>query len=102
MAGWRSGRPARRRRTREQAKLARDLERLARLGPGGSADRPIAVRSPSQVDVIAERTPCPLCGASLRLVEHGAARGLRVARVACAACGVKRALWFRLERAHLH
>lgn len=77
-----------------------DLERLARLQPGGAPDRPLEIASPAQVEVIAERTPCPLCGATLALREHAqetvSGERLRVARLACTSCGVPRAVWFRL------
>jgi hypothetical protein len=96
-----SSRAARRARTREQAKLARDLERLAGLEPGGGPERPIAVESPAAVDVIATARPCPLCGGSLHLEEHAAevigGVRLRVARLGCAACGIRRARYFRLD-----
>lgn len=82
----------------------RDLERLAQLDTGGSAARPIAVTSPSQVEVVALRRACPLCGGPLRLEEHAAAvvdgARLRIARVACTACAVRRALYFRLAEEH--
>jgi hypothetical protein len=86
-------------RARRHQKLVRDLEQLARLAPGGGADRPIEIASPAQVEVMA-RGPCPLCGGSLRLDEHaaetvGGAR-LRIARVACTTCGARRSIYFRL------
>lgn len=96
----RSTRPERRARARAQAKLVDDLERLARLQPGGAPDRPIEIESPAQVEVIAERTPCPRCEAMLTLREHAleTVEGdvLRVARLACTSCGVPRDVWFRL------
>jgi len=92
-------------RAREHARLVRDRERLARLQPGGAPERPLAVDSQPQVDVIAAATPCPLCDATLRLVEHAATTvagvRLRIAHVACTRCGAARALYFRLvEHAH--
>jgi hypothetical protein len=99
-------RTLRRARGRMQEKLVRDLERLARLEPGGAADRPIDVASPAQVDVMAEARPCPLCQGSLRLIEHAAATvdgvRLRVAHLACTACGVRRHVYFRLSAPPLH
>jgi hypothetical protein len=84
----------------------RDLERLARLEEGGSAARPITVASPAQVDVLAQQKPCPLCRGHLRLEEHVAATvdgaRVRVARMACAACGVRRPLYFALRDQPLH
>jgi hypothetical protein len=86
---------------RAHAKIVRDLERLARLAPGGAADRPIAIVSPAQVEVMAAARPCPLCRGSLRVDEHVALTSggvrLRVARVACTACGSRRAVYFALR-----
>ncbi|MCC6847048.1 MAG: hypothetical protein IT294_01005 [Deltaproteobacteria bacterium] len=93
---------------RERARRAhvRDLERLARLAPGGAPDRPLAIDTPPLVDVMAEGTPCPLCGGGLRLVEHAAetiaGARLRVARVTCTRCGIGRAIYFRLRETALH
>jgi len=98
-------RAARRARARGHTKLVRDLERLARLAPGGSPERAIALESPAQVEVSAAARPCPLCGGPLRVDAHTASTsgGLRrrVAHVACTACGIRRALYFVLpERLH--
>lgn len=83
-----------------------DLERLARLQPGGSPARPLVIDSPAVVEVRAEATPCPLCGGSLKLEEHAAeiidGVRLRVARVACTMCGVKREIYFRLDEPKIH
>jgi len=96
-----TARAARRARARTQGKLVRDLERLARLAPGGSPERPVALESPAQVEVVAAARPCPLCGGSLRVDTHTASTsgGLRrrVAQVACTACGIRRALYFVLR-----
>jgi len=101
-----SPRAARRTRARAHAELVRDLERLARLAPGGAPERPRAIDSPAQVEVIAAATPCPLCRGGLRVDEHASETRdgvrLRVARVACTTCGVRRALWFRLGEAAPH
>lgn len=99
-------RKGRRAQARRREKLARELERLARLMPGGSPERPIAVAAAPQVDVIAGQTPCPVCQAALRLEEHAAETidgvRLRVAHVLCAACGVRRRLYFRIADALPH
>jgi hypothetical protein len=101
MAPWKpSARALRRARERAHQKLARDLDRLAHLEPGGSLEHPIEIVSPAQVEVMALARPCPLCGGSLRLEEHaavtvGGARR-RVARMACALCGIRRAIYFSL------
>lgn len=101
-----SARLLRRLRAREQEKLVHDLERLARLEPGGSPERPIVIDSPAIVDVRAEGKDCPLCGGSLKLEEHAAetfdGARLRVARVACTTCGVKREIYFRLDEPMIH
>lgn len=96
-----SPRALRRTRARAHGKLVRDLERLAALEPGGSPARPITIDSPAAVEVVATARPCPLCEGSLRVEEHAAevidGARLRVARLACAACGTRRARYFRLE-----
>ena len=101
-----SARGLRRARAREQAELVRDQERLALLQPGGSPERPLPVESSAQVDVIASATPCPLCGGTLRLVEHAAevrsGIRLRIARLACTRCRTPRVLYFRLAEQLLH
>jgi hypothetical protein len=101
-----SARLLRRMGARAQENLVRDLERLARLEPGGSPQRPLVIDSPAVVDVRAEAKPCPLCGDSLKLEEHAAENidgvRLRVARVACTMCGVKREIYFRLDEPMIH
>jgi hypothetical protein len=101
-----TARTARRARERAHAAMVEDLERLARLAPGGSPERPLEVESPAQVEVAAEGLPCPLCDGPLKAhthdsVVHDGVR-LRVARVECVACGTKRDLWFRLAGPVLH
>ncbi|EYF06627.1 hypothetical protein [Chondromyces apiculatus] len=95
-----SARAARRAGDRETVKLAQDLERLWKLGPGGTPERPIVLASASQVEVTARGTRCPLCQGELRVEEHAAetvaGSRLRVAHVRCVACGSRRAIWFRL------
>jgi hypothetical protein len=85
---------------RAQAKLARDLEKLALLAPGGSPERAVVITSPSEVEVLARGTPCPVCRGELRVDEHTAEThaGLRVraAKVTCTTCGRKRVLYFQL------
>jgi hypothetical protein len=96
----RSARAERRALARSGVKLARDLERLWLLQPGGSAERPIDLASASQVEITARAMPCPVCEGALQVEEHaaltvGAAR-LRVARVVCQGCGARRDIYFRL------
>lgn len=95
-----SPRAARRADARRSARLARDLERLARLEPGGGAERPIEIDSASQVEVHARAMPCPVCRGEVKVEEHaartvGAAR-LRVASVVCSICGLRREVYFRI------
>ncbi len=97
--------PSRKRAQRqEQRRHVRDLDRLARLAPGGAPDRPLPIDTPPLVDVMAVATPCPLCGGGFRLDEHAAETvdgvRLRVARVACTTCGIRRAIYFRLREPH--
>jgi hypothetical protein len=102
----RAERALRRERGRLHDKLVRDLERLARLEPGGSPERPMVVDSPAVVDLRAVAKPCPLCEGSLKLEEHAAdeigGTRLRIATVACTQCGAKRRLYFRLEEPAVH
>ena len=95
-----SPRSVRRASGRAHESLVRDLERLARLAPGGAPDRPLDVEAPSQVEPIAEATACPLCEGPLRLESHAAethaGARLRVAHLRCTCCGVERARYFRL------
>ncbi len=97
----RSTRSDRRARSRAHQKLVNDLERLARLQPGGAPDRPIEVASVAQIEVIATRDPCPLCEGSTQLLEHAQETidgvRLRVVRLSCTACAVPRAVWFRVR-----
>jgi len=95
-----SPRSIRRASGRAHEALVKDLERLARLAPGGAPDRPLDVETPSQVEPIAQATACPLCEGPLRLENHAAethdGARLRVAHLQCTNCGVARALYFRL------
>jgi len=99
-------RAARREEDRATAKMARDLGKLADQAPGGSPERAIAITSPSEVEVQARATPCPICQGELRLEEHAAETigGLRVriARVTCTVCRARRAIYFRLAGAMLN
>lgn len=93
-------RTARRASARAHGKIVRDLDRLARLEPGGSPERPLEVDSPARIEVMANALPCPLCGVTLRLDQHAAETvggiRLRVARLTCPACRTPRTLYFRL------
>jgi hypothetical protein len=93
-------RTVRRTQARLHAGLVKDLERLARLAPGGAPDRPLDIEAPTQVEPIAEATACPLCKATLRVDRHASethdGTRLRVAHMRCTSCGVERAFYFRL------
>jgi hypothetical protein len=93
-------RAVRRAEDRAQEKFARDLEKIWAHAPGGSADRAIEIASPSEVEVRARATPCPICRGELRVDEHTAeAIGglrLRVAKVTCGFCRRGRSIYFRL------
>ncbi|MFN8545230.1 MAG: hypothetical protein U0807_13635 [Candidatus Binatia bacterium] len=95
-----TGRSVRHDRDRAQAEIVQDLERLARLAPGGAPERPLPVASPAQVEAAAARQPCPLCDGNMRLEEHTAETvagvRLRVARVICTSCAMRRAVYFRI------
>lgn len=101
-----SGRRQRRERARARQQLVRDLDRLARLEPGGAPDRPLRVDSPAVIELRATARPCPLCAGPLRLDAHRAevidGARLRIADVRCTQCGVARAVYFQLEDAQLH
>lgn len=99
-------RTARRSSEREQAKIKRDLLRLAALAPGGSPERPILISSPSEVEVHAGCMPCPVCQSGVKVEEHAAetvsGMRLRVARVVCSFCHERRNVYFQLEAARLN
>ena len=100
VVGRKGGRAERRERARVRERLARELDRLARLEPGGAAERPLVIDSPVLVEMRALAKPCPRCGGSCRLEAHTAevidGVRLRVAHVACTSCGARRAIYFRL------
>lgn len=99
-------RSERRANDRAQVKLVKDLERLWKLGPGGGPSRPIAITSPSEVEVHAKSTRCPICEGELRIEDHlaetlGSVR-LRVAHVACVICRARRSIYFQLRATMLN
>jgi len=95
-----SARASRRELDRQTTKLARDLDRLAAIAPGGAPDRPIDLESASQVEVHAQSMPCPRCQGEVRIEDHTAATvgadRLRIARVVCKTCRAARSIYFRL------
>jgi hypothetical protein len=80
--------------------LAKDRVKLAALGPGGAAERPITVESASVIEGLARDTPCAVCEAELILEEHEAlvvdGASLRRVRAACRECHTPRLLWYRI------
>lgn len=96
-------RALRREAERKAQKLNRDLERLAGLSIGGAPERPFKITAPSEVEVHVESAKCPLCEGRLKLEEHAAetieGSRLRIARVVCDRCGVRRAIYFQLASA---
>jgi hypothetical protein len=87
-------------RARAEEKIGKARERLARLDAGGEPDRPIEVVSASVVEAQAKSIPCPKCLGPCRIEEHAAetlaGQRLRIARVTCAHCGARRAIYFRI------
>ncbi|HEX8795089.1 MAG TPA: hypothetical protein VF765_29280 [Polyangiaceae bacterium] len=98
-----TARNLRREATRTAQKLARDRERLARLEPGGTPERPIEVESASQIEPHAMATTCLRCDGPNRVAEHAAAtvdgERLRCVHLVCSRCGARRELWFRITAA---
>jgi hypothetical protein len=99
----RRARTERRQGERAATKIAKDRERLFRLGPGGAPTRPIALESASVVEVRARSTPCSICGAETRVVDHTAetidGAPLRLAHTLCPQCGHARVIYYRLGSA---
>jgi hypothetical protein len=95
-----SPRNERRAAARDAERLARDRARLARLEPGGTPERPIEVESASQIETVALGMACLSCEGPNRLMEHAAelVEEIRLRRVelACARCGARRTVWFRI------
>jgi predicted Zn finger-like uncharacterized protein len=100
MGRKRPERTSRRAQERAARQLVRDREKLAKLSPGGSAERPIEVASASVVEVRASSLACPQCEGAYRIAEHrSAGSGLRSVDVKCQHCGIGRTLWFRIVSA---
>jgi DNA-directed RNA polymerase subunit RPC12/RpoP len=101
-----SARGTRRRLERGAEKLERERERLFGLSPGGNAQRPLPVESPSVVESRALSVACPRCDGAHELLEHAAvligSERLREARLRCRRCGSRRSLFFRLEERRLN
>jgi len=90
-------RTERRERERAAVKLAEARIKLARLEAGGTPEHPIDVTSASVVEPHASSLPCASCGEQgVRIEEHVAEQGLRIARVRCPKCGFRRSIYFKL------
>lgn len=91
---------------RARARLASEVQRAARLDPGGVPERPLVIDSSVLVDLRAVARPCLICDGSLRLDAHTAevvdGVRLRVATVVCTQCGTRRAIYFRLHEPSVH
>jgi DNA-directed RNA polymerase subunit RPC12/RpoP len=93
-------RTARREQARAAEKAAVLREKLFRLSPGGTSERPLDVVSPAMIEPHVSGVECPRCGGRLLIDEHAAVTvsgsRLREARLRCAGCGSRRSLWFRI------
>jgi hypothetical protein len=87
---------------REAAKDASRRLKLAKLEMGGTAERAIVVPSAAVIEPRAASQACVVCGASVRVKEHTAIHreDVRVVRVYCPACGLRREVFFRIARPH--
>jgi len=75
----------------------RDRERLARLLPGGSPERPIVVGFTAVIEPRVRAMACPHCGGEYRIHAHERpAPGVRRVDVGCRQCSSPRSFWFRL------
>ncbi len=95
-----SPRTARRAAARDLDKLVRARVELARLEPGGSAERPLEITTASLVEVEAAARRCLRCDGPVRVVEHVVEKSdqdlLRLATIECPVCGLGRRLFFRI------
>jgi len=85
-------------RMRVAERVERERERLAKLLPGGTPERPVLVTSASVIEPHATAAmACPQCGGTHRVDEHTRPiPSLRRLDVTCRQCGVPRALWYRI------
>jgi hypothetical protein len=85
---------------RREESLVEAREKLARLEPGGSSERPIEVETAALIELRAEAMPCLRCNGQNRCAEHLAIdteRGLvREVHLVCRACGTLRTVYFRV------
>ena len=96
----RSERTVRREQARALTRLQSDREKLFRLEPGGSVERPLDATSAAVIEAHATSVPCPLCGNTQEVVEHTAlvhhGVRLRETKLRCRQCGSQRSLWFKI------
>ena len=94
-------RAARREQERQLKKGVRQRERVAVAAPAGSPEQALSVSSASVVEIRARAMPCPQCGGAFDIEAHEAdvrdGDLLRVVRVTCRLCHVRRKLWFKVE-----
>lgn len=99
--------------SRAEDKAAEARQKLWFLEAGGSAARPVEVRSAAIIESRATSAPCPRCGGELRVKDHEAKvldsegrettteRGtpLRLLTLACFQCGARQRSYFRVVAA---
>lgn len=94
-------RSARRADAKRSARIARDREKLWRLEPGGTPERPLEVETASLVEPRATDRRCPGCSGALHVEEHRAerreGRRLRVVRLICRSCGARPELFLAIH-----
>src|SRR5262249_50359365 len=85
---------------RAMRKLADAREKLFRLEPGGSPERPIEVPSASVVESRARALGCARCGGETRLEDHAAvvieAGARRRVRMRCRTCHSAFDVWLAI------
>jgi len=98
--GAERARSIRRELERADAKLVREREKLFRLEPGGTPERPVEVASAVLVEPRASSRDCPRCRVKLKATEHSAEvrnnERLRRVEATCPRCGQVRPVWFRI------
>lgn len=96
-------RTLRRDQARDDERLVRAKEALAKLELGGSPERPIAVESASQIEVHARSMCCPACGETWHVEDHVVethqGKSLRVVVARSPRCGKKRRIYFAIAPA---
>lgn len=79
---------------------------LAKLEPGGAAERAIGLSTAALVEPTARAKPCAVCGEAVRVVEHTASeragRLVRIVLVECGRCGWRGERFFTVETPQLN